>query len=270
MSESTTYKMLVSCVLKQGALYRLEWSSSQYELTKIFDGNCRGMARHENQFIVANSKELLILNEQFQVVHKKRLGTQMSYHGIGIYNNNAYIVETEMNSIGIYSLPDLFRVGEIPFPPTGQDVFHINDLCIVGDTMFLSMFTNEGLWRDSPATSGIILSYDLINNAVEKVLISNLYKPHSVISHEGELYYCNSGHMEVRKGEEMITTAPGFTRGLAVKDNYMFVGVSRSRHLASSLSNDTACGIYVYDQETNQSHFIPLPSTEVYGVLIYD
>jgi hypothetical protein len=254
------YTMLITCCNQEGALYSLEWSKGKFKLTQILQDNCRGIKQFGNKFICVTEFTIFILDSNFQVVLTKIADVIMDYHGVFIYENKAYIVETALNSIGIYDLSDLSRVDEIIFPPKGQDANHINDLFIMDDTMFLSMFSLEERWGEREHI-GLILSYSLSNKKIKQVHYTNLSRPHSVICHNKQIFYCNSLKFEVKRGNDVIFHAPGFTRGLAIKDPFIFIGQSLYRPNKTGV-----CGIHVFDQAHKTKQFIRLPSAEVYDI----
>jgi hypothetical protein len=263
-------KLLVSCVNEKGGLYKLEWNGDTYSLKKIIEGSCRGVARYNDHFVAVMDHAILVLNKSLDTIRGKQAHTEVEYHGAFVHNDKAYIVETKLNTIGIYDLSDFSRKGELSFDPVGQDVNHFNDLYIddKGDRMLLSMFTLKGLWRNEKENSGVIVKYDLKDNTIERVLFQHLSRPHSVIRHEGHVYYCNSATFEVKKDNDTIFTADGFTRGLAVTDRYLYVGQSDSRLIVPA--RNCECGIYRIDRnDMRDKLFIPLPSHEVYGILPY-
>jgi hypothetical protein len=253
--------------MNEGALYNLEWKwrKENFKLTKIFEGNFRGIKQFSNKFICVKADTIFILDSSFQVLLTKKSNEIMDYHGVFIYKNKAYIVESAINSIGIFDLSDLSRVGEIAFPPKGQDANHINDLFILNDTMFLSMFSSDEESYMGREHKGVILSYSLNDKIIKHVNYKNLSRPHSVICHDGQIFYCNSSKFEVKRGNDVIFNADGFARGLAIKDQFIFIGQSLHR----SFKNGD-CGIHVLDKVHNTTQFIRLPSDEVYDILLYN
>jgi hypothetical protein len=65
----------------------------------------------------------------------------------------------------------------------------------------------------------------------------------------------------VKRGKDVIYNANGFTRGLAIKDPFIFIGQSLYRPNKTGV-----CGIHVFDQANNIIQFIRLPSDEVYDI----
>ncbi|AOH53477.1 hypothetical protein ABE28_003865 [Peribacillus muralis] len=276
-------KLLVSCCNHKGGLYSVQIQHQQYEMKKILNVGCTGMARYGSSFVViSNSHGIFILDENLKVIKNKPLSTELDLHGLAIDNDKAYIVETKTNSIGIYHLKnDLKRMDEIRISPENFDVSHVNDLYIVNDTLYLSMFSNplrkslssfSSYFPYKPIARGVILEYSLQERNIIKICHDKLYQPHSVLHHDNNLFYCVSGEFLVKRNEEDIFKCLGYTRGLAVKNQTMFIGQSESRHIETLLKKHTNvlldCGIYVHDISTKLSSFIHIPSEEIYGILV--
>ncbi|MGE7761460.1 DUF4915 domain-containing protein [Peribacillus sp. NPDC097895] len=276
-------KLLISCCNHKGGLYLVQIIQQQYEIKKVLHVGCTGITKYGSSFVViSNSHGIFILDENLKVIKNKVLSTELDLHGIAIDNDKAYIVETKTNSIGIYDLKnDLERMDEIRFSPKNDDVSHVNDLYIVNDTLYVSMFSNPPRKKWTSFASyfphitirrGVILEYSLQERKVVKICHDKLFQPHSVLHHDNNLYYCVSGEFLVKRNEEDIFKGLGYTRGLAVKNHTMFIGQSESRHISKLLKKHTNvlldCGIYVHDISTKLSSFIHIPSEEIYGILV--
>lgn len=269
MGKESDQRLLVSCVNERGGLYKLEWDDNAYALTKIVEGSCRGVTKYRNEFVAVMDHALLVLNETLDVIRGKQAHAEVEYHGVFVEGGKAYIVETKLNTIGIYDLADLSRKGELAFAPTGRDLNHINDLYIdkSDGTMLLSMFTQKGFWRHEKPNSGVIAAYDRKTGTIGKVLYRGLSRPHSVLCRHGRIYYCDSAQFEVKQENDVLFKAEGFTRGLAVTDRYMYVGQSNSRLVTNG---QCRCGIWRIDRKNREAPlFVPLPSEEVYGIQPY-
>jgi hypothetical protein len=223
-----SFRLLVSCCNVHGALYSIENENGTLKIHKVLDEDCRGMARYKDHLILAtHSSGILKLNSLYQVESKNGV-VKNDYHGVAIYGEKAYIAETSQNVIGIYELAGLKRIGEIRFPPIGQDVNHINDVFISGNRLFVSMFSMKGDWRNQPVKSGAIWEYSLTDHKPVKVHHRLLSQPHSVLHVQNQLFYCNSAKFEVRKGHQIFFRGLGYTRGLAIFGDLVFIGQSES------------------------------------------
>ncbi|TYR81534.1 DUF4915 domain-containing protein [Priestia megaterium] len=272
-------QLLITCCNQEGGLYFADFKNGEHTLQKVLNVECRGIAKYQGSFVVASTNAILVLNEQFDVIQTKKLTERLDLHGVAVYGDCAYVVETKRNSIGIYDLQNnLNKVDEIKFSPKDEDVFHMNDLFIYGDTLYLSMFsystTNFSLFKfpKDLRTHGVIVEYSLANRKVMSIVHRKLFQPHSIKLYKGHLYYCVSAKFQVQKDEETIFNGLGYTRGLDIKDNLLFIGQSESRHIDRLLSQHSNilldCGIYVHNTSTKISSFIHIPSKEIYQILL--
>ncbi len=119
-------------------------------------------------------------------------------------------------------------------------------------------------WRDRRGNGGVVI--DVVKN---KVVCEGLSMPHSPRMHEGRLWLANSGTGEFgevvfdQKGWGTFMPrvfCPGFVRGLVIRDNLAFVGLSKPRYkrfeglaLDARLKETDStpwCGIQVIDLNT--------------------
>jgi len=277
-------KLLVSSPVSgpdEGGLFLLDFK--QNTLKKLYTGGCMGMAWLRDRLIVAtNQNQLLTFNSRYQMIGNREFG-QLDLHGVARYNENiALVVETEHNAIGCYESDTLKRIGEIRLNPSNRDVHHLNDIWLEGNLLYVSMFSPYGKWHKQPMKeSGAIISFDLSNfkpnesitiNPANHVLIQNLYMPHTVMIYKNKLSYCNSMSFQVVIGESQTVHLSGFTRGLAITDDMIFIGQSRMRHVLRIPHKFSNCsldgGIHVYDPKFRISRFVSLPAQQVYQILV--
>lgn len=276
-------KLLISCCNNKGGLYLVQFKQQQYEINKVLNVRCTGITKYGSSFVVISSSHgIFILDENLKVIKNKALSIELDLHGVAIDDDKAYIIETKTNSIGIYNLKNnLERIDEIRFSPENDDVCHVNDLYIANDKLYVSMFSYPprknflsfaGYFPNKTIHQGVILEYSLQERKVVKVCHDKLLQPHSVLHYDNKLYYCVSGEFLVKSNEEVIFKCLGYTRGLAVRNQTMFIGQSESRHIPVLLKKNTNilldCGIYVHDISTKLSSFIHIPSEEIYGILV--
>ncbi|UFJ42521.1 TIGR03032 family protein [Brevibacillus humidisoli] len=272
MYENLRCKLLVTCCNEQGGLYQILFQKNTYSVTKVQYGHFTGIAKYRDQYVIANPAQVFLFDRQFQVLAASD-EIYLDIHGVAVYKDNAFVVETMKNSIGIYDLPSLKRSSEIRFHPSDIDVYHINDLYVAGDRLFISMFSPLDEWLPQCGHGGVIVEYDLLENKVKKIHHDHLNQPHSVLYHDGQIFYCNSRPYEVKRGGEVIFTTASYTRGLAINAPYLFVGQSISRNMGeeateAAKNHGMICGIYVFNYVERASEFISLPSREVYGMVI--
>jgi uncharacterized protein (TIGR03032 family) len=145
-----------------------------------------------------------------------------------------------------------------------EDRCHLNSFALDGKrvryaTAFAQSDTQEG-YRALPNDSGVIV--DVEANAV---VATGLVKPHSVRIFDDKLYVLNSAAGEVllvdvaARGSRVLATLPGFTRGLRLHGDVLFVGLSTLRATAQALdlplslrSDPLIAGIAALDRGTGQ------------------
>ncbi|MFX3624585.1 MAG: DUF4915 domain-containing protein [Ectobacillus sp.] len=276
-------QLLVSCCNQNGGLYLINFQNRQYELKKVLHAECRGIAKYRNHFVAVSNKEgIFILDESLNIMKQKKQNEDLDLHGIAIDHNKAYIVETGTNSIGIYDLQNnIEKIDTIEFPAENNDTYHINDIFLLHDTLYISMFSAPPRKHflpfvkpspDKAPEQGAIIKYCLKTKKIIHICHDKLFQPHSVQLHKDDLYYCVSAKLQVKRNSEVIFNALGYTRGLALKNGTMFIGQSESRHIERLLQEHTNllfdCGVYVHDIHTKLSSFIHIPAQEIYGLLV--
>jgi len=145
-----------------------------------------------------------------------------------------------------------------------EDRCHLNSFATDGNrvryaTAFAATDKPQG-YRELPIDAGVII--DVEANAV---VATGLIKPHSVRIFDNKLYVLNSAAGEVRrvdlKARDSVTlaTLPGFTRGLRMHDNVLFVGLSTLRASARALglplgerADSLIAGIAALDRDSGQ------------------
>ncbi|MCL6444263.1 MAG: TIGR03032 family protein [Alicyclobacillus sp.] len=269
--------LIITCCNRLAGLYVIDIHCSQQhidlEVRKVLEEDCRGICKTDSGYALAtNSSGLLVLNNDLQIVNRYTPERHMDYHGVAARGQMTYAVETAINSIGIYDLNSLSRVGAIRFSDEDSDVNHVNDIYVDRDALYVSMFSCQGSWRSAPVDSGVIVEYSLQTSKVTKVLYSGLKQPHSVTMFNNSIYYCDSGRLLVKQDDKPIFQSMGWTRGLAMVDSLVFIGQSHSRNTsitsADKMNISLDCGIHIFDRSSRLSTFLPLPSEEIYAILV--
>lgn len=265
-------KLLVSCCNVNGGLYVIAFSESRFSYKKIIDGDCRGLARYGDGFVVpTNTYGILLLDHAFKIISQYKPDSFKDYHGVAVEGDYAYIVETSINTIGKFKLPELERVGEYVLDPRMEDICHVNDIFIDENKVYLSMFSYDKKWRDCSIDSGVVVKADLDDFSNMEILFSGLKKPHSIRPVNGIISICNSSNFEVLENDKRIFKSSGYLRGIEKIDNTYFFGQSESRNVEfvrkenTNISLDS--GIHVFHAIERISRFFPLPSPEIYAIM---
>lgn len=145
-----------------------------------------------------------------------------------------------------------------------EDRCHLNGMALRdGRPAFVTTFSQldqGGQWRKQSQFGGTLM--DVQRN---EVLLDDLTMPHSPRWHDGQLYFCNSGHGLVcrfnpRTGQaETLLEVPGFTRGLTFLGPIMIVGLSRVRQSdvtrpapLTQKYAETYSGLWLFDLQNNR------------------
>ena len=264
--------ILVTSCNYGGGLYRITFSEKSYKTDRILFEDCRGIARYNDGFVLASELNgIIILDSNLYEIKKHHPGENLDFHGVAVYDGKAYVVESSRNTVGVYSLPDLTRIAEIRVSADDTDTKHVNDIFIIDGSMYLTMFCRLGDWRKRKAHVGVLMEYSLVDDQQPQAHFHRLKQPHSVVVDNGRIWYCNSMAFEVRENDRTVFSGLGYTRGLAVKNDILYIGQSQSRHIEALREKRTNisldCGIHVFNYREKLSKFIPLPSEELYGIL---
>jgi uncharacterized protein (TIGR03032 family) len=146
-----------------------------------------------------------------------------------------------------------------------EDRCHLNGLAGDGDkpryvTVIARTDTAAG-WRPNKATTGCVLEVPS-----GEVVARDLCMPHSPRLHDNKLWVLDSGRgqlsqVEVATGRVTpVASVPGYTRGLAFRGPYAFVGLSRIREtnvfgglpIAENLES-LICGVGVIEWQTGRT-----------------
>jgi hypothetical protein len=129
---------------------------------------------------------------------------------------------TEIEVSEVYWRPD-------PAGPR-EDRHHLNAIIGVRGELYVSGFGQKAGARWSSARDGFIF-----NMTEQRYVLSGIEHPHSLAHLGGSLAYCESRHSAVRiLGEERSQQLPGYTRGMCVVGESLYVGTSLGRRVSKS------------------------------------
>jgi uncharacterized protein (TIGR03032 family) len=146
-----------------------------------------------------------------------------------------------------------------------EDRCHLNGLAQVdGQIKYVTAMsetdTPQG-WRPNKADSGVVVDVPL-----NEVITRGLAMPHSPRVYDGKLWVLDSGRgalclVDERTGQRtVVTTFPGYCRGLSFLGPFAFVGLSRIRETAvfggvpiADKRDELKCGIAVVDLRSGAS-----------------
>ena len=116
----------------------------------------------------------------------------------------------------------------------GEDRCHINGLALEeGKPRYVTALGESNIekgWRRDKVSGGILIDVEK-----DEIVLQNLPMPHSPRIYDDALYFLLSSTGELARTTldagsfEIIAQLPGFARGMARYQNYLFVGLSRLR-----------------------------------------
>ncbi|NQY32210.1 MAG: TIGR03032 family protein [Coraliomargarita sp.] len=170
---------------------------------------------------------------------------QLDAHDVGFCDDGELVfVNTRYNCLSTVS--ERFSFKSIWKPPfiseiVDEDRCHLNGLAMRdGEPAFVTAVSRSNTidgWRDRRVDGGVVV--DVGRN---EIVCEGLSMPHSPRWYDGRLWVLNSGTgelgfvglggggLEEREGFNPVAFCPGFLRGLAIREGYAFVGLSRPRY----------------------------------------
>lgn len=209
--------------------------------------------------------DLHIYSDRLVVVDGNELGFG-DVHDVIIYRGYCYIVATEQNDIlkfGIDGkLRERWRFSEKP------DSWHINCVAEWNGRIVFSAFGKFDEHREYKGqTAGRGFVQDLMSG---RVLIDKLSQPHSIVASGSRLILANSEEGEVIEFDEdgqkvKVCKLDGYTRGIAIVDQIVYVGISRSRNVETT-DIDTASIVALDGKSFEEIKRLDIPANEIYAV----
>ena len=237
---------------------------------KLLNGMCHGIVEGKDCFYLVNDLiGINILDEKFNKINSFGLPAKSRPHGIAYCHKRdlLFINLSGRDSISIYNAKNYKQIDEIflsdKWKKTGSPQHHINDLCVLEDSLFVSMFSFSGNWK-SEIFDGGILEFDINSMQKKAPIVSDLWMPHTPTIINDTLFYCNSMYGTVHAGtSKKIAVFNGFVRGIAFDGNYYYIGQSAHRYIdrLKGISNNISLdsGIYILDDKDKVTKFFLLP-----------
>lgn len=197
-------------------------------------------------------------------------------HSIAIEGQHAYIVSTGTDEVMRYRITEKTLVApQVAWTPSsaGKDTHHLNSVTNHQGNMYVTGFGPKKSERWSSADDGYI--YNLTQDTYIK---TGVYHPHTLISHNGTLYYCDSSRAAFSNMDGPLVELEGYVRGACFSSKTVaYIGTSMGRKVSKStgIVNNPAdngedwgfCGITRFDTHSKTTSAIDLSQ---YGREIYD
>ncbi|MHC8292954.1 DUF4915 domain-containing protein [Pseudomonas sp. LB3P58] len=233
---------------------------------RLDDINTTGISLSGDKFLRGFQPEGLVFYQGNQTSEDS--GTSIpDIHDVLIVDSSLYAVGTNANEVLQLDM-NAIPVRRWTFPGE-NDAKHINCLALWNQRIVFSAFgdfTDHREYKGNTTQAGFV--QDLHTG---ERLIEALSQPHSLVPFGDKLLLANSETRELREydGSAKLLrskTLDGYTRGICVQDNILYIGLSRSRNIDSSAivnANLVALDLQSWEELGR----IELPISEIYSVL---
>jgi hypothetical protein len=236
------------------------------QVFRLDDINTTGISLRGDKFLRGFQPEGLILYHGNQT--SEAPGTPIpDIHDVLIADASLYAVGTNANEVLQLDM-NAAPVRHWPFPGE-NDAKHINCLALWNQRIVFSAFgdfTQHRQYKGNTAQAGFV--QDLHTG---ERLIEALSQPHSLVPFGDKLLLANSETRELREYDNSAKllrskTLDGYTRGICIQGNILYIGLSRSRNIDSRvIVNATLVALDLLSWE--ELDRMELPVSEIYSVL---
>ncbi len=263
-----------------GGIYEIAVDGPTLEWRRVHRGNCHGLMRFGDGFAgIDDDLGLVEFAPDFTVRRNAPLPAGSRAHGLG-YSDvlELFVVSCSFSDTLLLLDKDFAVTGEMTISDKrlrdGEAAHHINDVLVVGDSAYVSMFSLSGNWKRGVYDGGL-LEFDLERRAVAGPVARDLWMPHSPAMIGDSMAVLDSLRGTLLKNNlQEVGRFPGFMRGLTHDGRFHYIGQSRNRNLSYSLgvSNNISIdsGVVVFDETTKVSRTLHLPPaiTEIHAVAL--
>lgn len=263
-----------------GGLYRLDINGLDYKVEKVLSGSCHSILKLDDSFFTVDDELGIIkLDSFFKPKVLAELPKGSRGHGL------AYHEKSQSFFVACSYLDKVLRfdkhyqlIQEYPLSVKagmeGGPFHHTNDCLVVGDSLYVSMFSETGNWKRD-VFDGAVVEFDIDSGQRIGTVIQDLWMPHNIAFIDGSLTVLDSlrGGL-VKNNSQTVGKFPAFSRGLATDGVHFFIGQSRNRNFSKnigvSLNISIDTGVVIFDETTKVSRFVQLPSTisEIHSICI--
>ncbi len=187
-------------------------------------------------------------------------------HDLLIHQDNFYVVSTDTNSIiQMNTQGDILRKTQIS---QERDSFHINCLTFWNHEIVFSAF---GEFKEYRGYKGRTEESGFVQGLESgKKWAVGLSQPHSLLVFNENLILANSEYKEILEisphGKiERKKSLDGYTRGLCIKDNILFVGISKTRNITTDQIN-SAYVVALHADTWDEMDRLEVDANEIYQI----
>ena len=263
-----------------GGIYELKVDQDKWFYQKVISGNSYGLIAYEENYISVDTElGIYEFDKSYNILRSKKLPEGMRAHGIdySIKHKTFFVVGSYLD--GVLMLDQDFNVINqlsISYKKErfGTPEHHCNDCLVLGDSLYISMFSMTGNWKKD-VFDGAVLEFDILTNQLIGPVIQELWMPHNIKFIDGSLHILDSLRGQLKTNNlSVVGEFPAFTRGLDHDGVYYFIGQSRNRNysknigISKNISIDA--GVIIFDSTTKASRFLQLNPkiSEIHSILL--
>lgn len=260
-----------------GGLYEVNLKGPNWSLRKVYSGIVHGVIKIKNGYAISDSDNgVILLDKNYKIKKKGLYPLNTRAHGVAFdkKTKNFYVAcsNTDQVKVFSYNLKFLYSISiSEKFKKYKLSQHHINDLCIVNQSLYVSMFSLSGNHRRNIYDGGVY-EIDLNSKKIKNKTYGNLTMPHSIKYINNKFVILDSLKGNLVIGRKYVATFSGFSRGLSFDDKYYYIGQSRNRNFSlinenkDNISIDNS--ILIYDIKNKISRNLYLPISEIHEVLV--
>lgn len=259
-----------------GGIYLIEETSEYPTIKKIHQGNTHGLIKDGKHYVFTSQGEgILFLDHKLELVNQITLSNVLRPHGLRKYGDGWVIVSSYQDAIiGVDAVGN--KLFEHSFSDKihvyGSAQHHCNDIFIINDYAYVSMFSVTGNYKRNSFDGGVI-EVNLISGE-QRVLLSGLTMPHNITCDEDGFKVLNSfSGTLLGKNFEVLATLPGFVRGYDADSTYFYLGESKNRNFSQlnagrrPLSIDSKITIVNKQYGFSRSVALPKSISEIHALI---
>lgn len=262
-----------------GGLYHCQVNGSDVQLNKVYSGSCYGAIQYKDSILFVDTDNGLFRYTNNAATKVAELPLKSRAHGLSYNSDNHCIYITcsyldavlELNSK--FEIVRQFKLSE-KLAKSGSPQHHCNDNLAIGNSLYVSMFSSTGNWKQD-VFDGCIAEFEIDSGKRLRDIKQELYMPHNVKIFDNSIHILDSlpGHL-LYSNLSVQGTFPAFTRGLDYKDGIYFIGQSKNRNYSRvmGLSNNVSidCGVIIFNPVIKASRFIQFPHAigEIHSIVV--
>jgi len=247
-------------------------------LSCVFEDKCLIISLSASTGIFLDSDKLVVAHQfdegrSIQFVDRGRSRhcllseNSLDMHDVLIKGNSLFIVDTENNQVVEFDLAGMNTLNRWGLPGE-PDSAHMNSITFYQGKLLASIFgrfvKNRGY---KLGTEGL---GQIIDVKTGEIFIEGLSQPHSLTVEGDLLYLCNSEAKELHIYEGSIlkekVMLPGYTRGIAIGREKIYVGISQSRNAEVAKEKLTGSIVVLNHQTLVEQASVKIPFSEIYDI----